>query len=280
MNIRFCDNLTVLGSQVPFRDSLSQCMDTAVRHGMYAVVLNLNHSAAYRKRVESPDIVQASAKNARFPMYVFSYAESFNLCGSKRFLAWNGNASQDEKTVKQIDELEQEMGTLAKLGGGVILAKLGEYSNVKKGITAVTQSLDNIRFGKGFKLYVQNTLGIGKTFEELSAIITGIKKTSHVGIVLSPINFYVAGIYNVATEWGCTKMWEEYESFFGILPYAITISDTYGPFGCLEVDPRPLGDGVWRDTLRYMLDYCKQKQIIVLTHTLEDYIIIQKLSIS
>jgi len=274
--INLCDKYIGVGIYLEFFDSLSDALMEAIDIGLYVMCFSLGRSRSMtRKRIENTDLNICMGLSTRFPMILFSQIpDMYNLAGSRKCLAWNGNEVQDNLTVNIIKEIEYELYTLARLGGSVI-AELGSYLDQRRGMLAVVKTINHLRFKLGYRLILINSLDeynkLGKTMGDLHQVYTSIDKSSkkHVGIGFNLAYLFANGVYDFTQPDEIRRLFSDYKTSFGkrVPISVIFLYDTTEPFNSKRFSAAPLGNGLlWNDeTLSVLLQICTQKNIPVVT---------------
>ena len=123
--MQFINNNVYLGSHIPFQGSLKNTIQFALENSMNTLQFFLGSPKSYSLyNVTDDDLYEAVNLSEHFDIPVFSHAKYlYNLAGSKKSLAWNGDLNQDRKTQNIIRLLETELGVLSNFKrNGVMMA--------------------------------------------------------------------------------------------------------------------------------------------------------------
>ena len=258
-----------IGTSIAYTTSLADTILDAIDFGLYTFTFNLGNSRnLMRKRIDIEDLVVCMSLTTRFPMIVFSNIPNmYNLCGSRKFSAWNGNAAQDEKTIKIIKEIEYELNTLSKFGGNVIV-ELGSYRDKKLGIQSCINSINKMRFKTGYKLVLMNSLdeffNVCTTLEDLKKVYNGISKDhkKYVNIGLNLGYLQSNNLYTFSSTDDVDRLFCEFEKLFPTTVLSIIIIDKLiDDNGVLKYTENVLYD---------LLLQCHHRNISVITYTMKD----------
>lgn len=268
-----------VGTNLEFNDSLTDTILTAIELGVYTASFNLGNSRnCTRKRIEMEDLVMSMGLSTRFPTILFSIIPSmYNLCGSRNFLAWNGNSAQDGKTAQIIKEIEYELYALAKLGGSSII-EIGSYRTKKSGLETAARSINNMKYKLGYSLVLINSLdryfNVGITLNDLKTVYDNVDKHSkqyiHIGFNIA--YFFLNGLYDLRNVDEVDRLFDEYDKMFSnkYLLTVILLSDCQHMFGAREYIYEPIGSGeIWKDSndaLYALISQCQKRNISILTN--------------
>lgn len=266
-----------IGTHIEFESSLTDTYRDALYLGLYTVLIDLGKSRnMMRKRIDTTDLASAMNLCDRFPLKVYSIIPSYyNLAGSRKFLAWNGNEDQDVKTLFQIQEIEYELYMLSKFNGTCIM-ELGSYRDRKQGIQSILRSFEKMTFKEKHSLSILNSLNennaIGTTFEEIHSVISHMESQPEVSIAIH--TFFCNGLYDIRLQSEIDRLFKDYFKHFKVNPTVILLSDTQSEYGSKSFMHAPLGEGeIWKDnipSLFYLVDKAKQYDIPIQTTTIDD----------
>lgn len=283
MDIQFHTRVLNLGCYMQYTENLSDTILDAIDEGMYAMAFDLGSSRNMkRKQILVEDLLLSMALSTRFPMAFFSFLPTmYNLCGSRRFLAWNGNVAQDKTTLAMLRQLEYEMYTLAKLGGSMVV-EAGSYRTPWMGIEATAQSLNHMKYRIGYRMILINSVdefsNIGITITTLQTIWDKCDKSNrkYMGIGLNVTAFHVNGIYDMSTSDGVSQMFTEYDKSFSAPPAVLVIDDTSTDFGSKELHRVAVCDGtIWKsneDALAQLIVQSRRRNIPIITNHEESFV--------
>jgi endonuclease IV len=272
-----------IGLDLNYTDSLTDTILTAIDLGIYTMLFNLGNSRNYtRKRVDMEDLVVSMGLTTRFPIIVFSSIPiMYSLCGSKNFLAWNGNHDQDTKTIHILKEIEYELYTMSKLGGSSII-QLGSYRHKKSGLETVVKSINHMNFKIGYNLVLTNSLDnyfhIGITLQDLKYVYDNInpQKIQYINIGLNVAYLFNNGLYDVRKSEEIQRLFKEYDLLFSN-KYTLTfmlLTDSEQDFNSKEYINTSIGNGlIWKDSedaLYTLLEEAQKRNIAILTESLND----------
>jgi len=273
--LSFYNNTLVFGSFLPLSSSLLENIKHAIQRGMYILVLESKLSrTVYRQRLDDDDVLACEKLIQRFPMDVYMYIDGvqFNLCGSRQFLACNGNIHQDMKTSIMMKELLQEIHSLDTIKGGIII-KGGWYRHKERGIRAATQSLKSLLHAAPSRVYIENSFtkdNICQTMKDVHALVHSF---DNVGLALNLTSFFIHGVFSFETSENITFFIDTYNTYFSSRSTLIILGDTHTLFGSDTYQPALLGTGVmWTlDSLKMLLAWCKKEGFPVIVSFIEDY---------
>jgi len=277
-----------VGAHHKYYDNLSTIILDSIDMGTYSLAFDLGHNRNYtRKRIDVEDLVMCIGLAHRFPMHIYSIIPPmYNLCGKKKTLVWNGNVKQDTHTLHNIQEIEYELSTLAKLNGYTI-TELGAYMNKTNGLLASSQTINKIDFTPDTKLVLINSLNshynIGITLHDMVSVYNNISKEhkKHIYIALDVALLFVNGVFDISTKQGISKMFKEYDTLFSDAPLtALMISDCENDYASNDYHYVPLGQGkIWStlDVLYFLINECDKRNINLLTKDIYDTQILQEM---
>jgi hypothetical protein len=206
------------------RHNIIDCVTDGLQMGLYVIGLEFNQRTIFRKTIEPDEMNVLLGITNRFPTVFFSKLPPlYNLCGSTRFLAWNGNINQDEKTDLILTCIEKELEQMIQLNSFVYLTP-GKYIDTEQGIASIIKSLEHINYPDRSILLLENNLkepnAIGATIHELYLIYNGcIEDTQrHLGIILNIEHFKVDKIV------GIDRLFKEYDYYFPFNPVGVIVS--------------------------------------------------------
>jgi hypothetical protein len=235
MMIRFSKDIIGLYT---YPESLSELsLENCIKTGAYSILIgNQNNNYSIDKHVD-PVVIDALQQHlAHFPMHIFCQTpKMYNLCGSTKFLAWNGNVAQDTQTTETIRILEENIRAVSKLDGLTVIAP-GFFRHEGMGRDACIKSLQKINFDPTRKqqlvlcnLYPTLKFPLGKTLSDMCAIYQGcpVAIREHLGIGLNLAFFFTHELFAVGTEEGVGALFDEYDRAFGEVNLSFVLFEDY-----------------------------------------------------
>jgi deoxyribonuclease-4 len=266
-----------VGSHITFEGNVYETLRNGIKKGMMTIQFFMGSPKSFlRSQIKICDIENTLNILKRFPTNIFTHAPyCFNLSGSVKQLAWNGNDIQDNKTIYMLKQLEYETNSVAKFGKGVIIHP-GAFPDRKKGLLAISKSLNKINFEKNAKILLENCCAEGnklaKDFNEIKTIINNVDKDKkkHIGVCIDTCHIFAAGIYDISRITEIDRMFKEFNSIIG-LKYLnlIHLNDSKTLFGSHIDRHECLMEGyIWKkDTLLYFLNKCESLNIPMVLET-------------
>lgn len=280
--IKLYNRILSIGTNLEYQGNLTDTVLDSIELGAYTLSFHLGTSRNYtRKRVDMEDLVNCMGLITRFPTIVFSILPSmYNLCGSRKTLAWNGNVLQDEQTAHIVRELEYELYTLSKLGGNVIV-ELGSYRGKDYGLEAVIKSINTLKFKLGYKLVLMNSLdqyfNVGVGLSDLKRVMVGVDKHAkqYMSVGFHLAYLFVNGLYELSNLDEMKRLFKDYDEMFKEMKCylsVVVVSDCKNAFGAKEYEYAPIGSGsMWSSEVLYvLLDECRLRNVPILTETIQD----------
>lgn len=303
MDIFFCER-TNLGATIGIDPSSSLKLTNTLQYGanlgMYSIQMCFGSMKSYsRSKTNSNDIICAKKIQDLSGINVFSHLPYImNLAGSSKQIAWAGDKKQDQQTLKVIKSIEYELDIFANFNthkytsGCVIHPGLLDKSKkdkkiLQKGIEAIAQTINKIKFPENSMLLLENCAGEGnkitKNIDELVSIYELIKCKENIGICIDSCHAFASGEKN--SNFGkvddINNFLKEFDSKLGLDKLKlIHLNDSVEPFGSKKDRHEYIGHGkIWKDNLSvlsYFLD--KTRNIpTVLETCIDDYYVIQSL---
>lgn len=217
-----------LGSHMPFCQKLFPSVSLAVSTGMKIFQMYLGPQQAYNRTLITPADMHSTQQligpDGRFPeCRLFTHASLiYNLAGkaSTKQLAWSGDKKFDSMMETCIlKNLEYELDITSKLNGGVTVHP-GSFPDRQKGIEAIVQSLDRIKFPQGSFLLLENSASQGNTIcknlDELAYIINKSKNREHLGVTIDFAHTYGAGLYDLSQVSEMEQLFVDFDSKIGL----------------------------------------------------------------
>src|SRR5579872_386016 len=195
MNIFLCEREN-LGSTIGLSTSndmkLTNTIKNGLNWGMYSIQFCLGSMQSYtRSKITKFDINESVKLQTKFGCNIYSHLPYvYNLCGSVNQLCWNGNESQDNKSLKMIKSIEYELNILSnfnktKYKSGCVIhpGSLNNSKNDKKilqkGIETIAETINKINFPEHSMLLLENCAGegnkIAKNIDEIVKIYELVK---------------------------------------------------------------------------------------------------------
>ena len=282
MTLALCDNDISIGIS-ECMDNLSSCILDSILEGLYTLQVRLGSpNSIERTRLDIDEIKNCKTLLDRYPMFLFCRSPpTYNLAGSRTFLAWNGNVDEDTKITKLIRELQYEIDTISDFGGKVIM-NIGCHINKKNGLRAVYKSISKLHFPKKSKLLFENSLdersNIGVTFDDLLSVYknTSNSKKSHIGFALNLTNLFVNGLYDMSD---IHIIFADFMKLFGLEPDLIILGDTTSVFGSKRIYSCLIGNGtMWKNkSLVSLLELCRVQHLPRVTDNIDNISIIREI---
>lgn len=215
-----------IGAHTGFSGRICDTLWTSVNYGMYTTQFFMGNPQSFdRAKISFQDISECKKILKRYPMHVFSHFPYIaNLAGSVASLAWSGDENQDRKTSYILKSLEYELSVLSnftKSRSGVVIHP-GSFKDKKKGLAAISQSINKINFTPGSKLILENASGQGTalatTFEEIKTIIDGVEegKKDHIGVCIDTCHIFAYGGYDLSKIEEIDRMFTEFDKIIGL----------------------------------------------------------------
>jgi apurinic endonuclease APN1 len=272
------------GFPYPFEGSLFESLKKGIQYGMYSIQIFLGSPKAYKRApVTVQDLEVTHKLLQRYPMNFFIHTPyMFNLAGSKKIRAWDGDAKQDHITQNVIEAISQNLSSIRT---GVIVHP-GNHIDTERGLEAISETINKIEFTGTSKLLLENSSGGGTslatTFEEIRCIIEGIDedKRKHVGVCVDTAHIFGYGSYDLRREEEVDRMFLEFDEIIGADKFCLLhLNDSQNsedkrynaPFGSKKDRHQLLGHGyIWQDNmeaLAYLLERCRERNIPIILET-------------
>jgi len=159
-------------------------------------------------------------------------------------LCMNCASSEDRKYKSARRIVVKEMKACAQLGVGMYVLHPGSAIGKGSKEEAIQNTIETINYAiqktDDVIVCVENMCGgvkggkskqLGKTFEDLAAIINGVDNKDRVGVCLDTCHAFSAG-YDIRTEEGFDKVLEEFETVIGMQYLkCLHINDSLVPLG-------------------------------------------------
>jgi apurinic endonuclease APN1 len=275
-----------VGSHIGICKTLSETIQIAIDHGLYALQFFLGSPQAFnRKTLSKDDIKECQQLIDRYPLAVFSHFPYVaNLAGSTKVLAWSGNQAQDTKTAIVLKGLVHELNTIASLDlpnglSGVVIHP-GCYPDRIRGLINIAKTINKIDFKPNTKLILENSAGQGSslctTLSEIRKVIRRVKKEKrkHIGVCIDTCHLFAYGEYNISKKKVLKQFFKDFDSIIGLKYLTlIHLNDSLTKFGSKKDRHMNLGQGhIWKDdmsSLFYLLNFCTEKKIPMVLETNE-----------
>lgn len=267
-----------LGSHVPYRGSITDTIRWAIDRGFYTAQFFLGSPLSYnRARVADDDIEDAKQLIDRYPTKLFTHAPYlFNLAGSikNKAIAWNGNTAQDNKTGIMLKQLNYELNVMSSFSGVVIHP--GACHDREKGLSAISESINHLRFGDGTMLLLENCAGernkLASDLDEIRTIIDGVAEKDHIGVCIDTQHIFGRGLYDFGKVTEIDRFFDDFDRVIGInYLKLIHLNDSMVEFGSRVDKHACIGYGlIWGNdmsSLIHLLNRCETMNIPVCVET-------------
>lgn len=163
------------------------------------------------------------------------------------------NLASDKPELRQrsVSILHDELHRCAALQATSLIAHVGSAtgSSREEGIAAVIAGLDIIMKEHAGPTYfcIETTAGagnvLGRTFEEIKAMLTGVKHKKWLGVCLDTCHIHAAG-YDLDTKKGAKAVIDELDRVIGLKRLkAVHLNDSQNPLGSRKDRHAHLGHG-------------------------------------
>jgi deoxyribonuclease IV len=219
----------LLGAHESTSGGLHEAFPRALSDGCETVQIFTKSSRQWAARaIAAPDaaLFRKHAKGAGFQATVHA-AYLINLgCGP---------GDLREKSIAAfIDELER----CDQIGAPYLVVHPGSCPDTKAGLKAIAEALDRtFAAHKGkCKVLLETAAGqgsaLGRTFEELRAIIDQVKSPGRVAVCLDTCHVFAAG-YDISSDRGYDETFRQFDQVLGIKQLkAFHLNDSMKPLGC------------------------------------------------
>lgn len=273
-----------LGAHQSYSKNIYETIKNSINNGMYSTQFFLGSTNLWKRNETKEEEIKKSLEIIeKFPINVFThFPYTSNLCGSKNSLAWNGDLTQDNKTISIIKFVEKEVNLISNFNlhnccSGVVIHP-GSYSDRKAGLQAISKSINKINFNEKAKLLLENTAGQGDTlaidFQELKEIYDKVdrKKKKNIGICIDTCHIFASGLYNLSLIEEVDRLFTDFISTFEIDKFNLLhLNDSQKEFGSRVDRHAPIGFGyIWGNdisSLVYLLNKCKIYNIPIILET-------------
>jgi deoxyribonuclease-4 len=276
-----------IGAHTPFSGKISDTLFYSLTSGMYATQFFMGSPYSFKRRpISESDIKTCQNILERYPMKVFSHFPYVaNLAGSVKSLAWNGDERQDKKTLALLEGLGYELNTLGKIGGGVVIHP-GNFPDKKKGISAISKTINKLHFSEDENLLLENASGEGNdlatTFFEIRDIIQGVDrdKRKYVNVCIDTCHLFAYGEYDLTQIGEVDRIFSEFDKVIGLDKlHLIHLNDSQTPRSGKTDRHELIGQGhIWKKDLKplvYMLNFLqeKSKPCVLETHESDMFVL-------
>lgn len=272
----------LVGAHTGFSGRICDTLWTSVNYGMYATQFFMGNPKGFnRSEISLTDIEECKKILKRFPMHVFTHFPYIaNLAGSKDILAWNGNETQDGKTRHVLKGLQYELDVLNNFNEkscGIVIHP-GNHTHRQKGITAICESINQLKFPGHVKLLLENSAGQGTslatTFDEIASIINGVNenKQQHLGVCIDTCHIYAYGTYDLSDVKEIDRMFSDFDEQIGLEKFSLLhLNDSKCVKGSKKDRHACLGTGyIWGESMEsliYLLNKCNEFNIPIILET-------------
>ena len=292
-DIELVDNKWNIGSHVSFEGNITNSIKFAIDNGMYSLQIFLGSPQAYdRACISENDIKDSASLLSKFPTNLFIHTPFlFNLCGSVKQLAWEGDSKQDSITSKVVNSIQYELEILDKIHSRIVteskekvrmgvVVHPGNYPDVTKGLEKIAETINMIDFPKNtnVKLLLENSSGGGNklatTFEQIGTIIKHIhpEKRKYIGVCVDTAHIYGFGSYDLRNIHRVKQLFNEFDDYIGLKYFSLLhLNDSSQSstdkrrdafLGSKKDVHELIGHGyIWKDNVKpliYLLDKCKE----------------------
>ena len=280
--MQFINNNVYLGSHIPFQGSLKNTIQFALKNSMNTLQFFLGSPKSYSLyEVIDDDLLQAVNLSEHFDIPVFSHAKYlYNLAGSKKSLAWNGDSNQDRKTQNIIRLLETELGILSNFKRNGVIVHPGNYTDREAGLKAISESISKIDFPENSKLLLENSAGQGTslatTLQEIQTIILGVEesKQKYLGVCIDTAHLHWYGEYDVSKISEIDRLFKDFNEIIGKERLSlIHFNDACVQFGSRKDRHFCILQGeIFKDTevVKYFIKKCEEWNVPMVLETIPE----------
>ena len=165
---------------------------------------------------------------------------------------------------RSVNALVTQAERCAALGVGFLILHMGKALGTKeeKAIARTARNLDAVvaRTPESVMLLLENTAGMGSEtgyrFEQVAAVIAGVKQRDRVGVVLDTAHAFAAG-YEFRTRAGLDATLREFDRIVGISRlHLVHLNDSKVDFGSRVDRHWHIGEGkIGRDGMRQIVNH-------------------------
>jgi deoxyribonuclease-4 len=236
--------MPLLGAHMSIAGGYYKAIDAAGALGMNTCQVFTKNNNQWRAKEITPDEVQQFTQSLqkheiRHPLSHASYL--INLA-----------AEADELWQKSIDGMVVELQRAAALsipfvvvhpGAGVKLTEEAAIARVSAGINRVHELAGEVNS----QILLENTAGqgtcLGHRFEQLAAIIAGVKHEARIGVCIDTCHVFAAG-YPLGTKAEYDALWKEFDKHLGRNRLqAMHLNDSKKPLGSRVDRHEHIGEG-------------------------------------
>jgi deoxyribonuclease-4 len=267
-----------LGSHNGFSGKISDTLFDSINYGMYSTQFFMGHDKNYNRAcISDEDIENCKIIMHRYPMHLFTHFPYIaNLAGSIASLAWNGDIKQDMKTKQMLHGVQYELDIMSNFKNSGVVIHPGSFKDRKKGLNAISKSINYINFNNDSKLILENASGQGTalatTFEEIKTIIDGIEpsKRRNIGVCIDTCHIYAYGGYDLGKKEEIYQMFQDFDNIIGLEKLSlIHLNDSKTKFKKKTDRHAKIMNGyIWDiDSLTYFLETCKKIDVPLVLET-------------
>jgi len=273
----------IIGAHIPISKTLLQTIKDAINSGMYSFQFFLGSPQSFKRRhLSSDDIKESIQLTTHYPMCIFSHAPYiFNLAGSKASLAWNGDTTQDQKTMSAINELSYELSILANFKVNGVVIHPGCFKDRTKGLKTIGQSINKIEFKENSKLLLETSAGQGDTlatsFLEIKTILENVipNKRKYVGVCVDTAHIWGSGEYEINKIEEVDRMFSDFDNILGKEKFGLLhLNDSEVKFNSKKDRHSCISEGyIWKEDITsfiYLMNECKRRKIPVVLETIPE----------
>ena len=270
-----------VGAHIPFSKIIEPTVLTAVNRGMYTLQFFMgNPQSIKRQRISDEDIKNTTEITQHFPMHIYTHFPYVaNLAGksSPDGLAWSGNNQVDGYIKVIMQELEYELGVMARVGHGVVVHP-GANPKRQEGLLAIAKTINKMTFPENSTLILENCAGEGnklcRDFHEIKVVLDHLdpKQKPHIKICVDTAHIWGQGDYDISKIKEVDRMFTEFDNIIGLdYFYLLHLNDSEVKLGAKKDRHACLGQGeIWGDSfdsLTHILDKCKDLDIPAVLET-------------
>ncbi len=265
--IRVIDQHHRVGCNVPLQDTIFNTLVQEVSKGSHCIQFYLGSQKSYKSRTINRSDKEKTIK------YCDKYGKSFyvhcpnitNLARQPDHQIFKNTASVIHKELEQIRDMPASCV--------VHIGAIGTVQDVVNNVNSL-----NIARGKHSRtekqLLLENAAGAGSrlgwSWEQLRHIYEGIDKNT-IGFCLDTQHTFGAGINPLQTHEDIVKLFDSCEEVYGRDPDVIHLNDSKVQLGSRKDRHWSIGCGyIWSqgdEGLKYLLDYCYEKDIDLILET-------------
>lgn len=258
-----------VGCHVPLESSVYKTVRNAVIDGMNTCQFFLGpRTSMIRRHVTEDDIKAVNILTDMYPIDIFTHAPYiYNLAGSAKSLAWNGDNTQDIKTLKMLKSLEYELNVMSQIGKGVVIHP-GSNPDRKAGLLTIAKSINKICFAERANLILENAAGEGTklctTIEEMKFIYDNIDedKRKNVSFCLDTAHIHGYGEYDLTKVKEVNRLFSDFDKNLGLNKLSlIHLNDSKVSLGSKKDRHELLCQGqIWLNNNTALIDIFKKSK--------------------